>query len=137
LIVVSDTTPLNYLVLIGAADVLPQLFDEVFTAQAVVRELSDSRTPQAVRQWIQKPPQWLRIQSPAARLPSTARLDPGQEKPIPSRLPKRSTHLPYCWTNNEGDVWRGRKGWLLFARWRCSSWRRSDASLNSARCWID
>ena len=28
--VVSDTTPLNYLVLISAIDVLPKLFDEVY-----------------------------------------------------------------------------------------------------------
>ncbi len=33
MIVVSNTTPLNYLILIGAQDVLPHLFGQVYVPQ--------------------------------------------------------------------------------------------------------
>ena len=46
MIVVSDTSPLNYLVLIGAIDVLPQLFGEVYVPPRVMQELQRSRTPE-------------------------------------------------------------------------------------------
>jgi predicted nucleic acid-binding protein len=49
MIVVSDTTPLNYLILIDAAQVLPALFGRVCAPTAVMRELSDPRGPQPVR----------------------------------------------------------------------------------------
>jgi predicted nucleic acid-binding protein len=39
-IVVADTGPLNYLVLIDAIDLLPRLFDRVFVPLAVRDELT-------------------------------------------------------------------------------------------------
>jgi hypothetical protein len=41
MIVVADTGPLHYLVLIGAADVLPPLYHRVVTPQTVLEELSE------------------------------------------------------------------------------------------------
>jgi len=61
MIVVSDTSPLNYLVLVGAIDVLPKLFGEVYVPLAVIQELQHPRTPVPVKQWAQSPPDWLRI----------------------------------------------------------------------------
>ena len=43
MIVVSDTTPLNYLILIEAAQVLPELFGRVYAPTAVIQELLDPR----------------------------------------------------------------------------------------------
>ena len=63
-LVVSDTSPLNYLVLINAVDLLPRLFSEVLIPTAVAAELSRPATPQPVRAWIAAPPQWLRIRAP-------------------------------------------------------------------------
>ena len=63
-IVVSDTSPLNYLVLINAIDLLPRLFSEVLIPPTVAEELSRPATPQPVRAWIAAPPQWLRIKAP-------------------------------------------------------------------------
>jgi len=63
-IVVSDTTPLNYFILIGAAQVLPALFGRVFAPTAVMQELSDPRSPQPVRAWASSPPEWLTVQEP-------------------------------------------------------------------------
>src|SRR5437879_6555330 len=38
-LIVADTGPLNYLVLIGASDLLPKLFETVLVPQAVCDEL--------------------------------------------------------------------------------------------------
>jgi predicted nucleic acid-binding protein len=64
MIVVTDTSPLNYLVLIRAVDVLPALFGAVIVPPAVVAELEHARTPEAVRQWVQAPPPWLDVRPP-------------------------------------------------------------------------
>jgi hypothetical protein len=66
MIVVSDTTPLNYLILIliEATQVLPALFGRVYAPTAVMQELSDPRGPQAVRAWAGSPPGWLVVQEP-------------------------------------------------------------------------
>ncbi len=82
MIVVSDTTPLNYLVLIDAVDVLATLFDEVYAPAEVVAELSNARAPAAVRKWSKAPPSWLKVADPLKLLPSTARLDAGEAKAI-------------------------------------------------------
>ncbi len=49
---ISDTTPLNYLVLIGAVDVLPQLFSTIHVPPSVIAELVHAKTPTVVRQVI-------------------------------------------------------------------------------------
>lgn len=61
MIVVSNTSPLNYLVLIGAVDILPQHFGSISIPAAVRTELSDPGTPESVRTWIAQPPGWLHI----------------------------------------------------------------------------
>jgi predicted nucleic acid-binding protein len=63
--VVSDMTPFHYLILIGCVDILPRLYERVFTAPAVMREMADPSTPQAVLQWASSPPCWLHVQEPA------------------------------------------------------------------------
>jgi len=49
---VTNTTPLNYLVLIGAVNVLPALYGRVLVPGAVASELQHERTPAEVRAWI-------------------------------------------------------------------------------------
>lgn len=70
MIVVSDTTPLNHLILVEATDVLPALFGRVYAPKAVMRELADPRGPQLVRDWANSPPEWLTVQEPG-RLDTT------------------------------------------------------------------
>jgi predicted nucleic acid-binding protein len=65
MIVISDTSPLNYLVLIGQDRVLPILFDRVAAPPAVVAELSHHGSPRVVRDWVASPPAWLEILTPA------------------------------------------------------------------------
>lgn len=64
MIVLSDTSPLNYLVLIGHVDVLPALFGEVVLPAPVRDELLHPASPDVVRQWLAVPPAWLSIRQP-------------------------------------------------------------------------
>jgi predicted nucleic acid-binding protein len=63
-IVVSDTSPIHYLLLIGEQDILPRLFGEVYTPPSVIEELRHARAPEIVRRWAAQPPDWLRVKSP-------------------------------------------------------------------------
>jgi predicted nucleic acid-binding protein len=81
-IVVSDTSPLNYLILINAIDVLPKVFGEVCVPPRVIEELRNSKTPQPVTAWAQSPPAWLKIVAPKSLLAFAVRLDPGETAAI-------------------------------------------------------
>jgi hypothetical protein len=59
-LVVADTGPLNYLVLIEAIELLPKLFEKVFAPEAVRAELLDQDAPAVVRAWAAQPPDGLR-----------------------------------------------------------------------------
>jgi len=60
-LVVADTGPINYLILINAIGVLPKLFERVFVLVAVLAELSDIEAPEEVRAWIRHSPEWLEV----------------------------------------------------------------------------
>jgi len=77
-IVVSDTSPLNYLVLIQAIDVLPKLFREIYVPTHVMRELQHPRTPEVIKAWAKSPPDWLHIHTPHTTFPAGNLLDPGE-----------------------------------------------------------
>jgi len=78
-IVIADTGPLNYLVLIGAVDVLEPLYTRVIVPRAVVRELQDPGAPAAVLAWIADPPAWLEVQPDPPPDPTLGFLDPGEK----------------------------------------------------------
>src|SRR4051812_19927465 len=63
---VADTSPLNYMVLIDAVDVLRTLFDRIIIPPAVLAELQHLNCPDVVRTWIAAAPSWLETRSPAA-----------------------------------------------------------------------
>jgi len=62
MIVIADTTPINYLVLIKQVNVLREMYGRVLVPQAVFAELQSTDTPDAVREWIAKSPDWLEVQ---------------------------------------------------------------------------
>jgi predicted nucleic acid-binding protein len=82
-VIVSDTTPLNYLILIEAVEILPTLYRDVLIPRAVQDELSHTAAPDVVRAWIAKPPGWLAVEvvEPEA-LASVSGLDPGEREAI-------------------------------------------------------
>ncbi len=55
-IVVADTSPIRYLLVIGEIEILPALFGTVIIPTVVRDELCHPRAPEAVRTWIQAPP---------------------------------------------------------------------------------
>ena len=82
-IAVSDTGPLNYLVLIEQIDVLPRLFDAVTIPKSVEAELLRAKAPDTVRLWISAPPPWLRVDpATAAAVSSAGSLDDGERDTI-------------------------------------------------------
>lgn len=83
MIVVADTSPICYLLLIGGIDLLPQLYGRVLIPQIVQQELADERSPAIVQAWISQPPSWLVIQT--VNVPSDSdldNLDPGERAAI-------------------------------------------------------
>jgi predicted nucleic acid-binding protein len=60
-VVIADTSPLNYLVLIEEVDLLVRLYGEVLIPDLVVQELADSEAPQVVRQWASHLPSWISV----------------------------------------------------------------------------
>lgn len=83
MIVIADTSPLHYLVLLDQVDILPALYGRVIIPSAVLAELQAQRTPAAVKQWAAKPPKWLEVQ--AVTTPqdqALAELDAGEREAI-------------------------------------------------------
>ncbi|MGA2690338.1 MAG: hypothetical protein ABSE85_19935 [Candidatus Korobacteraceae bacterium] len=78
MIVVADTSPINYLILIEAADVLQGLYGSVIAPNAVVQELLNVRAPIAVREWISDPPAWLKVHPDPPGDPTLAYLGKGE-----------------------------------------------------------
>lgn len=59
--VVADTSPLNYLVLIDHINLLPQLCGRVLIPESVLDELSVIETPSLVRNWASNLPEWIEV----------------------------------------------------------------------------
>jgi predicted nucleic acid-binding protein len=81
MLVVADTGPLRYLVVIQAIEILPLLYERVVIPQAVLTELQHPRSPQEVRAWLAVPPAWVEIGQPRQRT-QLARLGPGEQDAI-------------------------------------------------------
>ena len=56
MLVVTDNTPLRYLVFLAYENILPVLFTRLIVPQAVVHELQRPKTPDRVRAWMAAPP---------------------------------------------------------------------------------
>jgi predicted nucleic acid-binding protein len=60
-LVVADTGPLNYLILIGRIGLLPILFEKVILPTTVRSELASSKAPAPIRDWVADLPPWLEV----------------------------------------------------------------------------
>ena len=67
MLVVADTSPLNYLVWIGFSEILPQIYGHVVIPSAVRNELLVPEAPMAVRSWAQNLPGWVGLEDPQER----------------------------------------------------------------------
>ena len=83
MIVVADTSPICYLLLIDKIDVLHHLYKCVIIPPAVADELGAPQAPLGVRNWIMNPPTWLQIQSVEnSEIINPSKLDPGEQEAI-------------------------------------------------------
>lgn len=62
-LVIADTGPVNYLILIGQIDLLPLLFEKVVLPTTVQEELGSSKAPPVVRLWAASSPAWLEVRN--------------------------------------------------------------------------
>jgi predicted nucleic acid-binding protein len=73
-IVVADTSPLNYLIRLGHPDILGQIYGRVMVPRAVLIEMQHPQAPVDVRAWAVAPPTWLeprQVEAIDAGLPAT------------------------------------------------------------------
>ena len=84
MIVVADTSPLRYLILIGHADLLPRIYGEVVISQAVLDELTHVNAPPAVQSFVSSRPAWMKLRHLIKPVESilTAYLDLGESESI-------------------------------------------------------
>jgi predicted nucleic acid-binding protein len=73
-VVVADATPLHYLILIEAIEVLPRIFEKIHVPLEVCEELNREATPPRVRTWIRQPPAWLEVLAAPTVAPMDAAL---------------------------------------------------------------
>lgn len=81
MIVVSDTSPINYLILTGYIGLLEKLYGRVVIPVSVHSELQKDEAPQAVKAWISNLPEWIEIRKAATTLIGLS-LDPGEQEAI-------------------------------------------------------
>lgn len=82
-LVIADTGPINYLILIGHIDILPALFQKVILPAAVRDELKNRKAPPLVQQWIAAPPVWAEVRTAVhVHDPAVETLDAGEEEAI-------------------------------------------------------
>jgi predicted nucleic acid-binding protein len=82
MIVVSDTSPINYLLLINQIELLPHLYQQVLIPDVVHNEMMHPDAPSVLQQWIATPPPWLVVQPVSVIDPTLNALDPGEQAAI-------------------------------------------------------
>jgi predicted nucleic acid-binding protein len=82
MIVVSDTSPINYLILIELQDLLPKLFDRILVPEAVHRELQSAAAPDLIKRFLAEAPDWLEVRPSPEIDPALPQLDSGEREAI-------------------------------------------------------
>jgi len=106
-LVIADTGPINYLILIGHINILPVLFQTVILPSAVRDELLDA--PLLVKNWIADPPSWIDVrQTVHVHDTSMENLDAGEEDAIALAIELHADLL--LMDDREGVIAARRKG---------------------------
>ena len=61
MIVVADSGPLHYLILLDHTELLRRFYGRVLVPDAVASELSSAGAPPVVHNWIEQPPSWVDV----------------------------------------------------------------------------
>jgi len=60
-IVVADTSPLNYLIQVDCQELLPKIYGQIVIPAGVMQELHHSNAPSSVRRWLKDVPAWIDV----------------------------------------------------------------------------
>ena len=82
MVVVADTSPINYLILIGEIGVLQQLYHRAVIPEEVFSELMDPEAPPGVREWATQHPAWIEIRESPSLDATLTDLDAGEASAI-------------------------------------------------------
>ncbi len=84
MIVIADTSPVSYLILIDEVDVLPSLYGEIIVPRAVYQELTAENAPPEVKDWFLNKPNWFEIRELITDVPTelSVLLDKGESEAI-------------------------------------------------------
>ncbi len=84
MIVVADSGPLHYLILLEQVELLQRFYAQVLVPEPVASELPDRAAPAIVREWITKPPTWVDVRPVTSEAVSTVTddLDLGERAAI-------------------------------------------------------
>ena len=83
MMVIADTTPINYLLLIAEIDLLFHLFSRIILPEGVLTELRHPKAPAVVRKWASALPAWVEVRH--VRVPIEIQLQglgPGESEAI-------------------------------------------------------
>jgi predicted nucleic acid-binding protein len=92
-VVIADSSPLNYLTLIGLVDVLYRLYGTVVVPQQVIAELNDPAAPHEVRRWASHLPDWIDVRVAVVSDDDMTHLDPGERAAIALAQSERAALL--------------------------------------------
>jgi len=94
MIVISDTTPIRYLVEIEEIDILKTLFGQVIIPQKVFSELQGEKTPPTVKAWIQSCPGWLEVkQADTSLFTPQRKIQEGEQEAISLAVEMKADYL--------------------------------------------
>lgn len=83
MIVVADTSPIQYLLLIEHIDLLPQLYGKIAIPKRVYEELVAPNAPKVVQVWANHLPSWVEVRTISTQADlALQRLDPGEQEAI-------------------------------------------------------
>lgn len=94
MIVVADSGPLHYLILLQHIELLRRFYGQVLVPEPVASELSTAGAPAMVREWITEPPIWVEVRPVPSDVVSTITDDLDPVSGRRSHSPRRC--MPIC-----------------------------------------
>ena len=119
MIVVSDTSPLNYLVLIDLQHILPELFERILIPAAVREELQSAGAPEAIARFMAAAPAWLETREVSEVDPKLQYLDRGEREAI--TLAASLSAGSVLIDEKRAVLLLASAAWRCLGRWACST----------------
>lgn len=101
MLVIASTSPLNYLILIDAVELLPRLYGRIILPAAAWKEFKHPGAPEAVSVWANALPTWVEVRSasnPSGDAGLTALGDGEREAIAPQSRIEFRRRFCFCWT---------------------------------------